>query len=153
MVTRTNFDWMRRNNFGIRVMTRPITIEIISAELQRYDAMEAGMVSSQVRAVAGLSQAVDQIVCVYQAVLNQWVEHGPTDSAADARALSTYLQGLGDDLATVKLERNDLLVQSAQLQAELDNIHKSNFWKFYMKIGRIAWIRKIFLGMVSPGRR
>ncbi len=62
MVTAQNFDSLRQLNFGIRTLSRPFDVELIAAELRRYDAADAAAVSMRVREECGLGPAVDHIV-------------------------------------------------------------------------------------------
>jgi hypothetical protein len=65
MVTMANVERLRWMNFGQGVLTRPITVEGILAELRRYDADDAARVCARIRAVAGLEQSAREWVRLY----------------------------------------------------------------------------------------
>ena len=153
MVTTQNLDWMKRNNFGIRVLSHPISSETLSAELRCYDAADARKVSEAVRSTAGLSEAVDQILSVYQCVLDEWAKDGRPDPVEDGRAFSADLKGIANDFYRVTIENNLALNQANQLQAELDDIHGRAFWKAYVSVARVAWLRRFYLWVTAPFRR
>jgi hypothetical protein len=153
MVTLQNLDWMRRNNFGLRVLSHPITNKILSAELKRYDAADAQKVSEEVRAAAGLTRTVDQIFSVYQSSLDEWAKSHPPDPAEDGLAFSYYLQDLADDFYRISIESSHALARANYLQVELDDIHGRTFWKAYVNVARISWLRRIYLWAIGPIRR
>lgn len=92
MVTADNLEWLRRNNFGLRILRNSTTVEGLSYEIARYDPAEAARVSQAIRAEAGLTAAVERIVEVYRAARAAWAGTDQHDSAAESAAVSTYLR-------------------------------------------------------------
>jgi len=149
MVSTQNLRWLRGNNFGIRVLNRPLTAEILSAEIQRYDPLDALRVSQEVRATAGLSDMVDQILGIYNTTLNSWAKSHPQDPAAESLAISAYLQGISD-----KVDEGNLAHERAKiLQGELNAIRGSLTWRLYQRITRISLVRTLIAMLITPIRR
>jgi hypothetical protein len=97
LVTSTNLDDLRRMNFGMRALNEPVTAGAIGRALDRYDAADARRVSDRIRAMAGLDDAVDQLLAVYERAVAQAHASAPT-ADDDLRALSHYLQDLAPRL-------------------------------------------------------
>jgi Glycosyltransferase Family 4 len=95
MVTPDNYESFRRLNFGIRSLRKPITIETISRELEQFDPARAREVSLRVRSEAGIEQAVDQILAVYQEAIASHSEAPPTKES-QLQAASVYLRQVAD---------------------------------------------------------
>ncbi len=152
MVTTQNLAWLRRNNFGIRVLDRPFTPDVLSAEIQRYDAADALKVSQEVRATAGLSDMVEQVLGVYDLTLNNFAESYEPDLAAEGLAFSTYLKGISEKVYQT-LAESDLARERARvLQSELDFIWGRSFWKLYQRLIRIPFLINLYLRVVTPIR-
>ena len=122
MVTTQNLPWLRSNNFGIRILDRPLTPEILSAEINRYDPLDARKVSEGVRAAAGLDSMVDQVLGVYSSTLDDWGKNLPRDSRAESMAFSAYLQGISGKFDLAMSERALANIQVGSLQRELSNL-------------------------------
>jgi hypothetical protein len=71
MVTSAEFDRLRLLNFGFKALQEPYHPENILREIYRYDAQDAISVRDQLRASAGLNQAVKEMVDVYQQVIEE----------------------------------------------------------------------------------
>lgn len=69
MVTTENFSSLRPWNFGIRTLAMPLDVDLVSAELRKYNCEDASQVSHLVRTTCELQPAADHIVDVYQKVL------------------------------------------------------------------------------------
>lgn len=65
LITSRDLDAMRQLNFGVRLLQRPITEETIGAEIDRYDASDAGKVTDAVRATAGVELLAEQFIELY----------------------------------------------------------------------------------------
>ncbi|MGE3958068.1 MAG: glycosyltransferase [Vicinamibacterales bacterium] len=92
MVDSRNFDELRRLNFGLRTLRAPITGEAIGAVLDRYDPVQASLVSGRIRAEAGIDAAVDQLLALYEQVIAQWQEQPRPPLEHEMRCLADYLQ-------------------------------------------------------------
>jgi len=93
MVTEYNYaDW-RDLNFGVRTLSRAITVETILAELDAYDATQAQRVTQRIREEADMERAVDTIVETYAQAI---AEHraSPVDVQSQFVAASDYLRSV-----------------------------------------------------------
>ena len=144
MVTTQNLEWHRRNNFGIRVLSRPLTIEILSAEIQHYDSLDALKVSQEVRATAGLTGMIDQILGVYTNTLDSWEKNHLQDPAAESLAFSNYLKGISDKVYQTIAESN-------LAHAELDFI-EGGLSGIFQRVKRISFVRNLFVLLLIPIR-
>jgi hypothetical protein len=95
MVTAADFDRLRRLNFGIRALSRPLALAPLVEEIKRYDAADAAEVSRRLRATAGRDEAVDGLLALYGDVLDRW-RSAPSraDPAQESRSASRYLRSL-----------------------------------------------------------
>jgi hypothetical protein len=93
MVTTSNFDELRKMNFGQNALTSPLHAQQIIAEIERYDAADAALVSERVRKEASLADSAHRWASLYEAVLAESREL-PRDADAELRAAGTYLETL-----------------------------------------------------------
>ena len=96
MVTTQNFDRLRRQNFGLRALDKPLTVETLQEQIGRYDAPDALKISQKVREAAGLHNMVDQVLEVYGSVLERWAAQPVQDREAENLAYSAYLRSITD---------------------------------------------------------
>jgi len=94
MVTTENFDRLRSLNFGMRAMNEPLSHEVLTREIARYDATDAAEVSRRVRASAGRDAAVDEIVALYEEVMAEYRAAPPGDPCDELRAAAAYLRSI-----------------------------------------------------------
>jgi hypothetical protein len=149
MVTTQNLEWLRRNNFGIRVLSLPLAADFLSAEIKHYDPLDALKVSQEIRATAGLSGMVDQILSVYTNTLNIWAKNHPQDSILESLAFSTYLKGISDKVDQAIAERNLEHDRTRLLQDELDSIRGSLTWRLYQKVHRISFVHNLYGTLIT----
>ena len=103
MVTMENFAELRRINFGIRALREPLTADVLSREIERYDRRDASAVCAEVRATAGRDALVTDFVELYHDVIAE--QQGRTDDpGAELRAAAVYLAWLAP-----RLHERDLL--------------------------------------------
>jgi hypothetical protein len=93
MVTTSNFDELRKMNFGQNALTRPLHAQQIMAEIERYDATDAARVSDRVRREASFADSVHRWTTLYEAVLAESRELS-RDADAELRAAGAYLETL-----------------------------------------------------------
>jgi Glycosyltransferase Family 4 len=93
LVTSAEFDQLRPLNFGRRTLARPLTVDNLCAELDRYDPQDAAAVSRRIRQVAPLTLAVDRWLDLYHTVISEHAAQ-PTDPAADLVALAAYFESV-----------------------------------------------------------
>jgi hypothetical protein len=89
MVTFEALPDLRRWNFGRRVLAEPVAPATLEAQLRRYDADDAQLVSRYVREQASLAQSVGQ----YQQVYDEIMQEPPPAPASATRELDEYLRG------------------------------------------------------------
>jgi hypothetical protein len=92
LVTMQNVAGLRRSNFGVRALRRPLDSEAIAREIEGYEPGDAHRVSSWVRAEAGRDRAMDRIVALYGEVLRKSRAAGAV--RGEKEAASRYLQWL-----------------------------------------------------------
>lgn len=71
IVKTSNFERLRKDNFGRRILTQPMNAEYISQQIQQYDASNALEVTNTVRSECGVDKLCHQIENVYETVLNE----------------------------------------------------------------------------------
>ncbi len=143
LATSSLVDEWRRNNFGLRLLTREPTKEAIVTEIGRYDTHDAALVSGRIREFASLSTYLDRVEAIYRDVVAtpQVLADAPADLRALGRFIAQWLRRLGEGmipenfdnlLAANKfasehravLEENATLrAQNATLQAQLECLH------------------------------
>jgi hypothetical protein len=69
MITTANFEELRQANFGFGAMREALDREGVLGEIARYDALDAARVRDRVRERADLATAVDELLEIYAAVL------------------------------------------------------------------------------------
>lgn len=107
LVTSTELERLRRLNFGVRTLDRPVAAEALAREIERYDAADASEVSRRVRAEAGQESAFDEIAALYGEVLEEYASAGRRDEEAEGRAAARYLRGLGLHMERAEDEVNN----------------------------------------------
>ena len=125
LVTLRGFDEMRSCNFGIRLLREPHSVDWYRSQIAAYDAAEAARVSSRVRQDAGLDDAVDHLLEIYERAIVDG-RNLPSRPAADieqtCRAAARHLASIaGRFKQTSRLEQ---AVQS--LSAELSTARNVN---------------------------
>jgi hypothetical protein len=91
MVTMRDVDAMRQLNFGVRLLQRPNTAETIGAEIDRYDANDAGLVSDAVRSSAGVDLLAEQFLELYEELR---INHRALSPEEELRATADSLSRL-----------------------------------------------------------
>jgi hypothetical protein len=109
MVRSTELDRLRRLNFGIRTLQKPLSAEAILAELALYDAADARAVSDRIRETASSDALHESLLAMYETVIE---EHAGTrsDWMAESRAAAAFLH----DLAIRDRHRQDRLWRLAK---------------------------------------
>jgi hypothetical protein len=97
MVTTGNLAALRRLNFGMRALRDEPTVDAIQREIARYDAVDAALVSREVRSTGGLDALLDQLTAIYGEVIEE-SRACEADLAAEQRAAAAYLRQLSPRL-------------------------------------------------------
>lgn len=94
MANSESFAEWRNLNFGGGVLTRPLDPALIVAEIEKYDADDAKLVSDRIRREAGLTGAVQEWIEFYNEVLREHVG-GESQRNQELEALAEYLKEWG----------------------------------------------------------
>jgi glycosyl transferase family 4 len=100
MVTTQEVDKLRPLNFGIRTLCEPLNPDILVREIERYDPADAAAVSELVRATAGQESIIDELIGLYEEVIEEYQRVGRIDIDGEGRAAAAYLRQLKIDFAT-----------------------------------------------------
>ncbi|MCA1632584.1 MAG: glycosyltransferase [Acidobacteria bacterium] len=98
LVTSEEVARLRRLNFGIRALREEVSAGALASQIARYDAADAAQVSRWIRERAGLEDALDEIVALYQEVLEEHRGAGPPDADTEGRAAADYLRWAQTDI-------------------------------------------------------
>lgn len=120
LVTRANFADLRRLNFGLRSLTRPVNVEALCQAIDRYDAEEATQVAYAARRQAGLVPMLDRLEALYREAI---VAPRPSPEAVRAATLSFLRSALPrtrtDSRWPWMQERAAMAARIEQLEREL----------------------------------
>jgi hypothetical protein len=125
MVTSGNLEWLRRNHFGLRILDQPITADVLSAEICRYDVSDTLKISQRIRTTAGLSGAIDGILNTYFTTVADWTEIEPTLTSTEQDDVSSYLGWVS------RSNPKDLQGSVENLRAQIQQIagERHGFWQ------------------------
>lgn len=124
MVTPGDLDRLRSLNFGFRTLTQPLDPVVIAHEIGRYDPAVAAEASRRIREIAGMDEAIDEIIGIYRNAVSDY-SPGKQDGCEEARAAAAYLQRLSPRLRSLYSVEFELATTSkslALLQAEADGL-------------------------------
>jgi hypothetical protein len=125
LVTSGDFDRLRPLNFGIRALRNPVTPDFLAGQIERYDPADAAEVSRRLRATAGIDQAVDRMIGLYEEILAEHRERGNPSPEEESRAASAYLRWLSpyfDQREWLGTEVARLGAEGARLDAEVGRL-------------------------------
>jgi hypothetical protein len=89
---------------------------------------------------------VDQILDVYNSVLNTWAITPKPDPIAESLAFSNYLKGLSE-----KIDQGNLGIEKARiLQSELNIIKGGLIWRVYRRLASISLLHYLYIKLKSP---
>jgi glycosyltransferase involved in cell wall biosynthesis len=92
MVRAADLDRLRRLNFGIRSLQKPLSADAILAELALYDPDDARAVSNRIRQTASSNELHESLFSLYQAVVEEQAHAGAGDRLAENQAAAAFLQ-------------------------------------------------------------
>lgn len=116
MARSDNWDGWRRRNFGLGVLQGRLSPDAISAEIERYDAVDAADIARRTREEAGMSQWLDACLSLYGEAMKQHGAAPPTARALNlslARHMQTWLPKPGP-IWPWMTEREELLARLAR---------------------------------------
>lgn len=135
MVTADELERLRPLNFGIRTLRESVNPDVIAREIARYDTKDAAEVSRRIRAAAGLDAAIDELLALYQEVIEEHKQNAAQDLAAELRTAATYLRRWVPNLTAqyhmrnqyeqFKLDHDKLRTEHDKLRAGLIDIQSS----------------------------
>ncbi len=100
MVTTGELDKLRPLNFGIRTLREPLNPDVLVREIERYDSADAAAVSELIRAHAGHESVIDELISLYQEVIDEYQNSARVGNDEEGRAAAAYLRQLKIDFAT-----------------------------------------------------
>lgn len=112
LVDTRNFDDLRPLNFGLGVLSSPVSAEAVGARLDRYDRGEAAAVSARIRQEASLSDSTESLLAIYRS-LAAW---SPSPTTGEGRAVAGYIRALAPRIK----ENEDFHLWIAKVAAERD---------------------------------
>lgn len=121
LVTTQNVAELRPLNFGLRALRETLSSEVMSRAIAGYDPIDAANVSGIIRANAGQSAAIDELLSLYHEVIAEHHGNPNHDVAAEQKAVADYLEELAP-----RLRAFDLLTAK---EAQLEMITKSRSWR------------------------
>jgi hypothetical protein len=107
MVSTSDFERLRRLNFGIRTLRGRLDVEAIAGEIARYDPQDACAVSRMVRACAGLDEASERIIALYRDVIGEYQARPFPDRLAELRSASAYLRSIAPLMKTYEVAQSE----------------------------------------------
>jgi hypothetical protein len=90
LVTAADYDRFRRNNFGLRAMTRALTVETVLDEIRKYNRDDAIAVCARARKDADLVKWLETVEKIYFRIINDNIA-APVDPGAYHEALLQFL--------------------------------------------------------------
>ncbi|XHR30808.1 MAG: glycosyltransferase [Chthoniobacteraceae bacterium] len=90
MLTRANIDELRQCNLGLHLLTLPLELESIAAEIRKYDATEALCLSDYIRENASIDSAISQYLAVYQEAMEETVDATADPMTESLRAMAIH---------------------------------------------------------------
>jgi len=113
LVTTQNLERLRRLNFGIRtLMLTALTVESVSREIAAYDASDATAVAATIRATATADTLHEQLLQLYESVLEEHRRKEPEGWEAESHAAASFLRLLASERRPADANLN-LVVQAA----------------------------------------
>jgi mRNA-degrading endonuclease toxin of MazEF toxin-antitoxin module len=177
LVTSADFDALRRLNFGIRALQRPVTPDVLAEQIGRYDPADAAEVSRRLRATAGIETAVDRMLALYQDVLAEHREQGNQPTGDESRAAAAYLRWLNPafderaqllaersgfgaetvrlnaEMASLLAERDRLSAEAAHLRGDLQALRSTATWRLRERLLRFPLLRRGYRWLRGAGGR
>src|SRR5260370_119167 len=132
MVTTQNVAELRPLNFGIRALCEPLSPGVLSQAIARYDPIDAASVSGFIRANAGRNAVIDELLSLYQEVIDEHHQRSDRDLVSEQYAVAAYLRELAPRLYQHDQAMQELAVTEADLEitrTQLGLIENSRSWR------------------------
>ncbi|UGX87728.1 glycosyltransferase [Phyllobacterium meliloti] len=85
LITSKNVALWRKNNFGVRLLTRPTTYDLLQESIKRYDANDAANVTNYVRLHAPADKYISQYEKLYRSAIKAGSAHISALGSANGR--------------------------------------------------------------------
>jgi hypothetical protein len=105
MVTRENFDELRRLNFGRRSLRQPVSTSELLREMVRYSAVDGQAVAGRVRREANLDSTLDQLLEIYREVIAEHRQSGTTNASQEGPAAAESMRWLTPYIQEIHTQR------------------------------------------------
>jgi glycosyltransferase involved in cell wall biosynthesis len=140
LVTAVDLDRLRRLNFGIRALSERVDADLLVRQIERYDAQDAAEVSQRIRSSSDLGTLVDDLVGLYQEVIDETREGHCCKRIDENRAVAEYLRWM------------TLAVRQRQAEYE-STLSNSVTVRLRNRVGRFLFINKLLNRMGHLARR
>ena len=90
LVTSSDYERFRRNNFGLGILMRTLTVEAIMDEIRKYDRGDVIAVCTRARGDADLATWLETVEKIYFRIINENIG-APVDPGAHHQALLQFL--------------------------------------------------------------
>jgi hypothetical protein len=91
MVRAANVATWRQDNFGLRLLNRPVTADLIRAEIARYDPADTAATTDAIRALAGVDELAAHVETIHAEVLAEFAGNPPSDPAQELVEIGRFL--------------------------------------------------------------
>ncbi len=92
LVDSARFGRWRRQNFGIRTLTEPLTAGALYAEIARYDAADATRVAARLRADGDPRRTLESLLALYREVVAEGAADDPEEERRETVRYLTWLR-------------------------------------------------------------
>ena len=100
---------LRRLNFGFRTLRKPLSVEVIAAEIAAYDPADSRRVSDLMRETAGAAELHQSLFALYEEVI---ATNAPVDWIDESRAAAAFIAHLFESSRRNEAKTN-LMIQAA----------------------------------------
>jgi len=97
MVRSQDVPRLRRLNFGIRTLQKPVTADTIAGELAAYDPADARRVSDLIRQTASADALHEALFALYEEVIDEIARTGRGDWTDESRAAAAFIVRIRDE--------------------------------------------------------
>jgi hypothetical protein len=149
LVTSGDLDRLRPLNFGIRALRSPVTPDVLASQIERYDPEDAAEVSRRLRATAGIEEAVDRMIGLYEEVLAEHRQRGNPPPGEESRSAAAYLRWLSPYFD----QREGLGLEVTRLSGEIQALQSTAAWRMRDRLLRFAPLLRAYRFLRGLNRR